>query len=183
MADTAVSISSLQSWKPTPIGRAGDDDDMAARSAFSFSMRDDASSRSASMSCVFTPGPMNPRPPARETATARAGPDMTRVGALIIMGLETHGYSDKRFLASCSGRDIVPSILNKHKLKYQMKKVEECVIFPFILIIVAGDVTRGNRAGIAEIMDLQFYSFQVHPILHLSDLVRKVSTGCNCASP
>lgn len=100
-------MSSLQSWKPTPTGRAGDDDDVVeSLSTFSFSIRDETSSRSASTSCVFAPGPMKPSPPARETATARAGPDMTRIGALMIMGLEAHGYGEESFFASWRDRDI-----------------------------------------------------------------------------
>ena len=51
----------------------------------------DASSRLTVMPCVSAAGPMNPKPPARDTATANAGPDITRIGALAMKGRDTQG--------------------------------------------------------------------------------------------
>ncbi|KAH2995013.1 hypothetical protein KXV52_002901, partial [Aspergillus fumigatus] len=39
-------------------------------------------------------------PPARETATARVGPDMTRIGALTINGVLIHGYEREMVVMS-----------------------------------------------------------------------------------
>lgn len=89
MVATAESRSSAQRRKPTPMGRCGVGVGVGVALRVDEDIRDDACSRSAAMSglALF----MKPRPPARDTATARAGPDMTRMGALTISGLDVHG--------------------------------------------------------------------------------------------
>ena len=47
------------------------------------------------------PGPMKPRPPALEIATARAGLEIKRMGAPTMSGTELHGCA---FCSSCAAR-------------------------------------------------------------------------------
>ena len=54
-------------------------------------MRLDASWRDGERSEGEAPGPMNPRPPAEETATASLGPAITFMGAPIMRGDVVHG--------------------------------------------------------------------------------------------
>jgi hypothetical protein len=54
-------------------------------------MREAADSREGSRSDGEAPGPMKPKPPAFEIATARAGPAMTFIGAPTINGEVVHG--------------------------------------------------------------------------------------------
>ena len=88
----AVSRSSFHSRKPTPTGKVGC---AGGRSNWVFEMIDDASFRSWPVSLVVTPGPMNPRPPVLDTATASDGPATTAIGALTRNGLVTHGKADR----------------------------------------------------------------------------------------
>lgn len=60
-----------------------------------FEIIDDASSRFWPVSLVSIPGPINPSPPALDTATASAGPAITAMGAFTRNGLVTHGKADR----------------------------------------------------------------------------------------
>ena len=55
--------------------------------------RDETLDSSLSRSAGRIPGPMKPRPPALEIATARAGPEIKRMGAPTMSGMELHGYA------------------------------------------------------------------------------------------
>ena len=81
-----------QSWYPMPIGSGVE----SARDAAPLSsslfvwvaciiLR--ALSRSAVAFCVFVLGPINPSPPAFDTATASSDPPSTRIGAPTIKGV------------------------------------------------------------------------------------------------
>lgn len=54
-------------------------------------MRVAAEERECSRSVGEAPGPMKPKPPAFEMATARAGPAITFIGAPTINGEVVHG--------------------------------------------------------------------------------------------
>ena len=87
MTDKAISRLAPQQRKPTPMGamsgkllRLGD----SWRVLMHWEMFLPKLERSV-------PAPRKPRPPARETLTARWGPAMTRKGAETMSGEEVHG--------------------------------------------------------------------------------------------
>ena len=65
-----------------------------------------ASASSASRSDGFAPGPMKPIPPASDTARARAGPPMTRIGAPTMIGVLSHGRAVFRYFIAWRGAAV-----------------------------------------------------------------------------
>ena len=111
-------------------------------------INDVASARKDSRSDAFAPSPMKPNPPASDTATASSGPDITRIGALMISGDDVHGKAifklrkcratDAMMIGKCqippysiSSISFINSILSKlidshGNVKYWLDKSELC---------------------------------------------------------
>jgi len=80
--------SPAQVWKPTPMGSTLEGLGGGREDSESMAL---ASRRAGSRSVGWAPGPMKPRPPALEIATAKAGPDIMRIGAPTMRGVVVHG--------------------------------------------------------------------------------------------
>ena len=86
---------------------------------------------------------MKPKPPALETATAKAGPDITRIGALTMKGLVTHGYRDVKVFAIVKILDILFGILERH----DSEDVEQRLYVSFHITVVADDPARTDTTS------------------------------------
>ncbi|KAL2165764.1 hypothetical protein VTG60DRAFT_3843 [Thermothelomyces hinnuleus] len=117
-AAAATSTSPFQSWNPTPTGSTpllcgmpmeGESEESEAGEEEEASSSPLAVSRSAAVLSGFRPGPIKPSPPARDTATASSGPDMTRIGAPTMSGATVQGV--KCLCSELNGMQLSASYL------------------------------------------------------------------------
>lgn len=108
MIRVVIARSPAQVWNPTPIGSSGfgltclaGDGWRSVDDGGNASRRDGTLARSWWRSPGRAPGPMKPRPPALEIATARAGLEIKRMGAPTMSGMALHGYA---FCSLCAAR-------------------------------------------------------------------------------
>ena len=127
ITDIAVARSAPQQMNPTPIGKIS----CGVWLIGNFSIEDVASLRRVEKLLRSVPEPMNPRPPARETASAKVEVDIDRIGAETMKGPEIHGYVDRRALVfdailgnGYDEQDLNNNVLLNSNALYQRKKMK-----------------------------------------------------------